>query len=167
MCLQKQFTSTSVDESFIDLNWHRKVMGDPVQTVKRIQDEIFETLNLPSTAGMGPNMLMAKLALDLEAKKTGFAKWTFEDVPTKLWPVSPLSEMWGIGRQTEKTLNNMGIYSVGDLAHAELTKSGKEIWRNGKPILSSRMGHRFVGAGCSNLRKSSELWKGQTLYGIT
>ena len=67
-------------KSFIDLTGTEKLWGDPVQTVKDIQQEILETLNLPSTAGMGPNMLMAKLALDLEAKKTGFAKWTYEDV---------------------------------------------------------------------------------------
>ena len=59
----------SVDESFIDLSGTEKLWGDPVQTVRGIQAEILETLNLPSTAGMGPNMLMAKLALDLEAKK--------------------------------------------------------------------------------------------------
>ena len=41
----------------------------------------------------------AKLAFDLEEKKTGVAKWTFEDIPIKLWPVMPLSEMRGIGRR--------------------------------------------------------------------
>ncbi|CAM5714362.1 UV damage repair protein UvrX OS=Lysinibacillus sphaericus OX=1421 GN=LS41612_13005 PE=3 SV=1 [Lysinibacillus sphaericus] len=46
-------------------------------------------------------MLIAKLALDLEAKKTGFAKWTYEDIPKKLWPVRPLSEMWGIGKRMD------------------------------------------------------------------
>lgn len=110
----------SVDESFIDLTGTEKLWGDPAQTIKVIQKEIYETLSLPSTAGMGPNMLMAKLALDLEAKKLGFAKWTFEDVQTKLWLVSPLSEMWGIGRQTEEKLNEMGIFYVGDLAKASL-----------------------------------------------
>jgi len=48
--------------------------GDPVQTVKAIQRKVIETLNLPSTVGMESNMLIAKLALDLEAKKTGFSK---------------------------------------------------------------------------------------------
>ena len=61
-------------------------------------------------------MLLSKLALDLEAKKTGFAKWSYEDVPLKLWPVAPLSEMWGIGSRTEKTLNNMA-YSPSVILH--------------------------------------------------
>lgn len=110
----------SVDESFIDLTGTEKLWGPPEQTIQRIQKEILDSLQLHSTAGMGPNMLMAKLALDLEAKKTGFAKWTYDDVESKLWPVSPLSEMWGIGSRTEKTLNNMGITSVGQLARTPL-----------------------------------------------
>ena len=48
----------SVDESFIDLTGTQKLWGDPAQTVKVIQQEIVATLGLPSTAGMGPNMLM-------------------------------------------------------------------------------------------------------------
>src|SRR5699024_11360006 len=108
--------------SFIDLTGTEKLWGNPVNTVKKIQKEIKGTLNLPSTVGMGPNMLMAKLALDLEAKKSGFAKWRFEDIQTKLCQVSPLREMWGIGKQTEKALNKMNIFTVGDLAHADLAK---------------------------------------------
>ena len=55
-------------------------------------------------------MLIAKLALDLEAKHKGIALWRYEDVPEKLWPVSPLSEMWGIGKRLEKRLNNLGHF---------------------------------------------------------
>lgn len=110
----------SVDESFVDLTGTEKLWGPPEETAKEIQYRIYEQFEIPNAIGMGPNMLMAKLALDLEAKKTDFAKWTYEDVPTKLWPVSPLSEMWGIGKRTERTLNHMGIFSVKDLAHADL-----------------------------------------------
>lgn len=110
----------SVDESFVDLTGTEKLWGPPEETAKEIQYRIYEQFEIPSAVGMGPNMLMAKLALDIEAKKTDFAKWTYDDVPTKLWPVSPLSDMWGIGKRTERTLNHMGIFSVKDLAHADL-----------------------------------------------
>ncbi len=148
----------SVDESFIDLTGTGKLWGDPAQTVKDIQQEIYETLNLPSTAGMGPNMLMAKLALDLEAKKTGFSKWTFEDVPEKLWPVSPLSEMWGIGRQTEKTLNNMGIFSIGDLAHANLQSLEKKFG-----VMGNQLFHHAWGIDLSKM--GAPILEGQVSYG--
>ncbi|RHW40197.1 UV damage repair protein UvrX [Lysinibacillus yapensis] len=110
----------SIDESFVDLTGTEKLWGSPEETAKVIQQSIYRQFQIPSAVGMGPNMLMAKLALDLEAKKKNFAKWTYEDVPTKLWSVSPLSEMWGIGRRTERSLNNMGIFSVGDLAQSDL-----------------------------------------------
>lgn len=110
----------SVDESFVDLTGTEKLWGPPEETAKYIQQSIYSQFQIPSAVGMGPNMLMSKLALDLEAKKTEFAKWTYADIPEKLWPVSKLSEMWGIGRRTERTLNNMGIFKVGDLAHADL-----------------------------------------------
>ncbi|PIC57004.1 UV damage repair protein UvrX [Sporosarcina sp. P12(2017)] len=148
----------SIDESFIDLTGTGKLWGDPVQTVKDIQKEILETLKLPSTAGMGPNMLMAKLALDLEAKKTGFSKWTFGDVPTKLWSVSPLSEMWGIGRQTEKSLNNMGIFSVGDLAHANLQNLEKKFG-----VLGNQLYHHAWGIDLSEM--GAPILEGQVSYG--
>jgi len=110
----------SIDESFVDLSGTEKLYGPPEETAEYIQKSIYSQFQIPSAVGMGPNMLMAKLALDLDAKKTGFAKWTYEDVPKKLWPISPLSEMWGIGRRTERSLNNMGIFTVGDLAQADL-----------------------------------------------
>lgn len=136
----------SVDESFIDLTGTEKLWGPPEHTIKEIQKEILETLQLHSTAGMGPNMLMAKLALDLDGKKIGFAKWTYDDVQTKLWPVSPLSEMWGIGRQVEKTLNNMGITSIGQLARTPL-----ELLEDKFGIMGNQLFHHAHGIDLSEL----------------
>lgn len=100
---------------------------EPEVLAKRIQREIYEVFGIPNTVGMGPNMLMAKLALDLEAKKTGFAKWNYEDIPQKLWPVRPLSEMWGIGKQMEANLNAMGIQTVGGVVNADLKELEKRF----------------------------------------
>ncbi|ATP39506.1 UV damage repair protein UvrX [Solibacillus sp. R5-41] len=110
----------SVDESFIDLTGSETLWGSPEKMAKAIQQAIFQQFHIRSAIGLGPNMLMAKLALDLEAKKAGFVKWTYEDVPKKLWPVRPLSKMWGIGHRMEVNLNNMGIFTVGGLANMNL-----------------------------------------------
>lgn len=148
----------SVDESFIDLTGTEKLWGPPENTIKEIQKEILETLQLHSTAGMGPNMLMAKLALDLDAKKTGFAKWTYDDVQTKLWPVTPLTEMWGIGRGTEKTLNNMGIFSIGQLARTPL-----EILEEKFGVMGNQLFHHAHGIDLSEM--DSPLVDRQVSYG--
>lgn len=141
----------SVDESFIDLTGTEKLWGPPEHTINEIRKEILETLQLHSSAGMGPNMLMAKLALDLDAKKTGFAKWTYDDVQTKLWPVTPLTEMWGIGRGTEKTLNNMGIFSVGQLAKMPL-----ELLEDKFGIMGNQLYHHAHGIDLSKMGAPSQ-----------
>ena len=148
----------SVDESFIDLTGTEKLWGPPERTIKEIQKEILETLQLHTSAGMGPNMLMAKLALDLDAKKTGFAKWTYEDVQTKLWPVTPLTEMWGIGRGTEKTLNNMGIFSIGQLARTPL-----ELLEDKFGVMGNQLFHHAHGIDLSEI--GSPLVERQISYG--
>lgn len=138
----------SVDESFLDLTGTEKIWGPPEQTARYIQETIFRQFGLRCTVGFGPNMLMAKLALDIEAKKTGFAKWTYDDVPTKLWPIMPLSNMWGIGRRTEKTLHHMGIYSVYDLAHTDLASLEARFGVMGNQLYYHAWGidHSVVGA---------------------
>lgn len=148
----------SVDESFIDHTRTEKLWGDPATTIQRIQKEILDSLQLHSTVGMDPNMLMAKLALDLDAKKSGFAKWSYEDIQTKLWPVSPLSEMWGIGRQVEKTLNNMGITSIGQIAKAPL-----DLLESKFGVMGNQLYHHAHGIDLAELGAPYE--GGQISYG--
>lgn len=153
----------SVDESFIDLTGTEKLWGPPEETVENIRREIYDTLKLPSTAGMGPNMLIAKLALDLEAKKTGFAKWDFEDIATKLWPVHPLSEMWGIGKKTEQRLNKMDIFTVGDLAHANLNRLESEFGIMGNQLYHHAWGIDLSELGSTILERQASYGKSQIL----
>lgn len=153
----------SVDESFIDLTGTEKLWGPPEETVIKIQKEILATLQLHSTAGMGPNMLMAKLALDLEAKKTGFAKWTFNDVQTKLWPVTPLSEMWGIASNMERNLNNMGIFKVGDLANYDLKTLESVFGVMGNQLIYHANGIDLSDLGAPIIEKQISYGKSQIL----
>lgn len=119
----------SVDESFLDVGGMEKSLGTPLEIAQKLKADIMREFGLPSTIGIGPNMLMAKLCLDLEAKKAdnGISSWSYEDIPHKLWPISPLRDMWGIGKRTEKTLNNMGIFSVGQLARYDLALLEKNL----------------------------------------
>ncbi len=128
----------SIDECFLDVTdyLHYYQMTDE-ELAKKIMDTIFLKTHLTATCGIGPNMLLAKVAMDKEAKKNkdGISKWTYDDVKKKLWQIKPLSDVWGIGKRLEKRLNNLGIYSVEDLALANkdmLKKKfgilGTELW---------------------------------------
>ncbi|MGL4820627.1 MAG: UV damage repair protein UvrX, partial [Bacilli bacterium] len=77
----------SVDECFVRLDFAMKQFGCTArQLAEKIQADITRQFGLPCTIGIGPNMLMSKFALDLEAKKVGIATWEFSDIKQKLWP---------------------------------------------------------------------------------
>lgn len=153
----------SVDESFIDLTGTEQLWGPPEETAKAIQQAIYDQFRIRSAAGMGPNMLMAKLALDLEAKKTGFVRWRYEDIPEKLWPVKPLSNMWGIGSRMEANLNSMGICSVYDLAHADLAVLEKRFGVMGNQLYYHARGIDLSAFGEAVVKGQVSFGKGQML----
>ncbi|MCM3566708.1 DNA polymerase thumb domain-containing protein [Neobacillus mesonae] len=148
----------SVDESFIKVDEVLHLWGDARTIAEKIKKDIEREFQLPCTIGIGPNMLMAKLCLDLEAKKKWIAEWTYEDVQTKLWKVSPLREMWGIGRRVEKTLNGMGIFTVGQLARYDL-----EILEKKFGIMGNQLYHHAWGVDLSDL--GAPIIEGQISFG--
>lgn len=139
----------SIDECFLDVTDYLKMyqMTDE-ELAQKILETIEEKTGLTANCGIGPNLLLAKISMDIDAKKykNGIVKWTFEDVPTKLWNITPLSKMWGIGPRMEKNLNRLGIYSVGDLAHYDVHKlkdkfgiMGEELWNHANGLDESRI----------------------------
>lgn len=127
--------SYSIDEAVLLLDPIINLYGGSAEEIaKSIQEAIYQQFKIDSSIGLGPNILVAKLAMDLMGKKTGFAKWSYEDIPEKLWNVSPLSEMWGIGKRTEKKLNALGIHRIGDLAAADLTMLEKQFGVRGNEL---------------------------------
>lgn len=108
----------SIDEVFMDATDYLKYykMTD-IELAKTIMKTIKDKTGLTSTCGIGPNIFLSKVAMDIEAKhnKEFIAKWTYNDIETKLQNLEPLSVVWGIGKNTEKKLNNLGIKKVKDI----------------------------------------------------
>ncbi len=139
----------SIDECFLDVtNYLKLYKKTPLELAQDILKTIYEKTGLTATCGIGSNMLLAKVAMDIEAKHNpnNIAVWTYDDVKEKLWPIAPLSEMWGIGKHMEKNLNKMNIYSVGDLANTDkfLLKDkfgimGLELWNHANGIDTSKI----------------------------
>ncbi|WP_420780594.1 Y-family DNA polymerase [Streptococcus canis] len=133
----------SIDEGFIDLtaslnyfvhddNMGRKAKLDVVSS--KIQHDIWKKTGIISTVGMSnANPLLAKLALDNEAKKTVTmrANWSYEDVESKVWAIPSLTDFWGIGSRTEKRLHKLGINSIKELANCDPTLLKKEFGKVG------------------------------------
>ena len=139
----------SIDECFLDVTSYLKLYKKTdYELAEEILSEITKRTGLTATCGIGPNILLAKIAMDVEAKKfkNGIAKWEYKDIPTKLWTIKPLSKMWGIGERMEKRLNQLGIYSVGDLARYDVNRlkdkygvMGVELWEHANGIDLSKI----------------------------
>jgi DNA polymerase V len=112
-------------------------------------------------------MLLAKVSMDIEAKhnKDCIAKWNYDDVKTKLWNISPLSKMWGIGPRMEKRLNDLNIYSIKDLALYDKNKlkdkfgiMGLELWNHANGIDESNI------SDYKNIKKDKSISHSQVLF---
>lgn len=118
----------SIDEAMIDMTKSWRLFGDdPYLVARRIQKDIRNTLGLYTSCGIGENPLLAKLAMDLSAKKRRslIAYWHYIDVPDTIWRVKNLEDVWGINKGIASHLRRLGINNMYELAHSdpELLKS--------------------------------------------
>lgn len=154
----------SVDEVFLDfteyLDYYKK---SDYELAKMIMAEVYKQTKIYSTCGIGPNMLIAKLALDIESKHSPefIAKWTYEDLPNKLWPIKPLSKMWGIGRNMERNLNALGIEKIEDLAKYDVNKLKKKFG-----VIGEELYYHTHGIDMSLIQEKLRLKPASKSYGI-
>jgi DNA polymerase V len=114
----------SVDEAFIDVTHSHSLFGDNHEIATKIQHKVANEVGIVTSVGIGPNPLMAKLALDNGAKEADpwIAEWHYQDVPNKVWSIDKLTDFWSIGTRTAAKLEHMGIYTIGQLAHTNRQK---------------------------------------------
>lgn len=77
----------SIDECFLDMQQTAHLFGrDPMIIAKRIQREIYDTTGITASIGIGMDLFLSKIALDVESKHSNsrIAMWTYEDVSKKL-----------------------------------------------------------------------------------
>lgn len=104
----------SIDEAFLDVTTTHQLFGGSEAIGISIKKSIREQFGINCTIGIGPNILIAKLASDL-AKPDGLMWIKQDDMETALENI-PASELWGIGSQIEKKLALLGIRTCGELA---------------------------------------------------
>ncbi len=155
----------SIDEAFLDVSSTRSIFGTPKEIALKIQKDIYNELGLVTAVGIGDNPLLAKLALDNEAKKQPCqtAYWSYENVPETIWKIPSLTDMWGISRGYEKKLFNLGIGSIYSLAH-----TNPEILKRSMGIMGLQLFYHSWGVDYSRLServfsKNKSFGKGQIL----
>ena len=100
----------SLDEAYLDVTAHPGA-SDPLAQV--IRDMIFQKTKLTSSAGIGPNKLVAKIASEIN-KPNGQLEVTPEQVPEFMEKL-PVRKIWGIGEKTERKLEDLGVKTCAEL----------------------------------------------------
>ncbi len=111
----------SIDESFIDATAYLDAMGlTPKELAKKLMDEIAEKLHIPSTAGIGTNLYLAKIALDITAKhsKDHMGFLTEELYRETLWDHRPITDFWQVAGGKARRLERYGIFTMRGVAEA-------------------------------------------------
>ena len=133
----------SIDEAFIDitsyLGFYKK---NPLQIAQIIMKDIFDTTGITATCGIGTNMYLTKIALDIISKhtKTNIGYLNEELYKQKLWHHTPLTDFWQIGRGIEDRLHKLHIKDMYDLAHYNENKLYKEFGINAKLLIDHAWG---------------------------
>ena len=121
----------SIDEVFIDVTHYLSTYNMTARelAMTMIQD-ILDTTGITATAGIGTNLYLCKIAMDIVAKhiepdKNGVRIAELDEMSYRrlLWNHKPLTDFWRVGRGYSKKLEKIGLYTMGDIARCSIGKS--------------------------------------------
>ena len=120
----------SIDEVFIDVTHYLSTYNMTARelAMTMIQD-ILSTTGITATAGIGTNMYLCKIAMDIVAKhiepdKNGVRIAELDEISYRrlLWNHRPITDFWRVGRGYSKKLEKIGLYTMGDIARCSIGK---------------------------------------------
>jgi len=133
----------SIDEAFIDVTKYLKLYNlTKEELAEKILNNIYNELGLTATCGIGTNLFLCKIALDITAKhtKNNIAYLDEELFKKTLWHHTPITDFWQIGRGITKRLNNLKIYDLYDIAHTDEKILYKEFGINAEILIDHSKG---------------------------
>lgn len=118
----------SIDEVFIDITHYLKIYKmKPRELVTKIIQDIYNTTGITATAGIGTNLYLCKVAMDIVAKhvkpdKNGVRIAGLDEITYRklLWNHRPLTDFWRVGKGYAKKLEEHRIYTMGDIARTSI-----------------------------------------------
>ena len=123
----KEYTPTieqaSIDECFLDLTGTNYLYDDILKLAYKIKNDIKEKFGFTVNVGIGNNKLCAKMASDFLKPDKVHTLFDYE-IKDKMWPL-PIGDLLFVGKSTTKTLESIGIKTIGDLANANPDKLNK------------------------------------------
>ena len=123
----------SIDEVFMDITTYLKTYGmSPQELAMTIIRDILRTTGITATAGIGTNLYLAKIAMDIVAKhkdadENGVRLAQLDEISYRkqLWEHKPITDFWRVGPGYANRLAAVGLYTMGDVARCLLGRSGE------------------------------------------
>lgn len=123
----------SIDEVFINAAPYLKMSGlSPREFARKIIQDVLETSGITATAGIGTNLYLCKVAMDIVAKHVEpdeygvrIAQLDEMGYRRQLWNHRPLTDFWRVGRGYAKKLEQHGMYTMGDVARCSVGSPGE------------------------------------------
>ena len=123
----------SVDEVFLDLTEYLKTYHTSArELVRKMIREVYDETEISATGGIGTNLYLAKIAMDIYAKhiepdETGvrIAELTERSYREHLWTHQPITDFWRVGRGIAKKLREHGMETMGDVARCSIGQAGE------------------------------------------
>ena len=118
----------SIDEVFMDVTAYLRTSGLSAHDfARKMIRNVLEVTGITATAGIGPNLYLCKIAMDIVAKHlpadrdgVRIAELTEQSYREKLWDHRPLTDFWRVGRGYARKLEQHGIFTMGDVARCSL-----------------------------------------------
>ena len=120
----------SIDEAWVDMTGTERLWGAPRLAAEKMRSRIWEELGFTVNVGISSNKLLAKMAGDFEKPNKVHTLFP-EEMEGKFWPL-PVRDLFLVGAATEKKLNLMGIYTIGDLARADVQILKRKLGKHGE-----------------------------------
>ena len=122
----------SIDEAWVDMTGTQRLWGSPRLAAEQMRRRIHEELGFTVNIGISSNKLLAKMAGDFEKPNKVHTLFP-EEMESKFWPL-PVRDLFLVGAATERKLKFMGIYTIGDLAKADVKILKKRLGKHGETI---------------------------------
>lgn len=118
----------SIDEVFIDATAYLKTRGmTGHEFAQMLIKDVLNTTGITATAGIGTNLYLAKIAMDIKAKKmpadedgVRIAELDERSYRMEMWDHQPLTDFWRVGKGYARTLEANGMYTMGDVARCSI-----------------------------------------------
>ena len=133
----------SIDECFIDAAPYLRLYRiSPLELARRMMDAVFAETGICATAGIGTNLVLAKVALDILAKNSPTRMGELDELAfrKRLWDHRPITDFWGIGPGTARRLARYGVHDMRGIRQMRPETLFREFGKNARYLMDHALG---------------------------